>query len=74
VSLIPNAGVVFVSRQSQKATETIGECMTQENFDKPISEYSDDDLNDKINLSSNKGLESAAPTTEGAPLPCSPPL
>jgi len=50
---------------SQKATETIGECMTQENFDKPISEYSDDDLNDKINLSSNKGLESAAPTTEG---------
>jgi len=49
----------------QKATETIGECMTQENFDKPISEFSDDDLNDKINLSSKKGLESDAPTVVG---------
>ena len=35
----------------KSATQTISECMTQENFDKPINEFSDDDLNDKVNLS-----------------------
>ena len=49
----------------KSATETISECMTQENFDKPISEYSDDDLNDKLNLGSTVSIESGAPVTEG---------
>lgn len=50
---------------AQPATATIGECMTEENFDKPISEFSDDDLNDKVNLSAKEGLESGAPTVVG---------
>jgi len=49
----------------QPATATIGECMTQENFDKPISEFSDDDLNDKLNLSAKEGLEAGAPSVVG---------
>eukprot|EP00241_Pyramimonas_parkeae_P007346 CAMPEP_0114248642 /NCGR_PEP_ID=MMETSP0058-20121206/13688_1 /TAXON_ID=36894 /ORGANISM="Pyramimonas parkeae, CCMP726" /LENGTH=310 /DNA_ID=CAMNT_0001362075 /DNA_START=48 /DNA_END=980 /DNA_ORIENTATION=- len=48
----------------KSATETISECMTQENFDKPINEFTDDDLNDKVNLSKSK-IEDGAPTVVG---------
>jgi len=48
----------------KSATQTISECMTQENFDKPINEFSDDDLNDKVNLSKS-AIEAGAPTVVG---------
>lgn len=48
----------------KSATETISECMTQENFDKPIDEFNDEDLDDKLNLSKSE-IESGAPAVVG---------
>ena len=62
---VERSALCFPFPQADKsATQTISECMTQENFDKPINEFSDDDLNDKVNLSKS-AIESAAPTVVG---------
>jgi len=48
----------------QSATKTISECMTNENYEKDISQFSDDDLNDNINLSKSE-IDSKAPEVVG---------
>mmetsp|Transcript_47998 Transcript_47998/g.89450 ORF Transcript_47998/g.89450 Transcript_47998/m.89450 type:complete len:88 (+) Transcript_47998:876-1139(+) len=52
-------------RSSFNCSNTVlGICFCQENFDKPINEFTDDDLNDKVNLSKSK-IEDGAPTVVG---------